>query len=111
MVLQANMVVLWAMPTLQTALLLFFALEAIWLFWADYSILVLCFTAGLLGGAVYVNSFTLITKRIDHQYHEFSLAAASVADSIGIVIADIVGVFLQCYIYKSHDIPGASVSC
>ena len=60
---------------------------------------------------MYVNAFTLISKDIDPQHLEFSLAAASLADTSGIIVADITGLFLQCFIYKYHDIPGASLSC
>lgn len=51
--------------------------------------------AGLLGGAVYVNAFTLISKNIDPRYREFSLAAASLGDSLGIAFADVFGILIQ----------------
>lgn len=51
--------------------------------------------AGLLGGAVYVNAFTLISKDVDPRYREFSLSAASLGDSLGIAFADVTGIFIQ----------------
>ena len=51
--------------------------------------------AGLLGGAVYVNAFTLLAKEVEPSLREFSLAAASLADSVGIALADICGILVQ----------------
>ena len=51
--------------------------------------------AGLLGGAVYVNAFTLISHQVDPALREFSLAAASLGDSLGIACADIAGILIQ----------------
>ena len=42
---------------------------------------------GLLGGAVYVNTFAEITERVDREEREFSLGATSVSDSAGICVA------------------------
>jgi len=53
------------------------------------------YAAGLLGGAVYVNAFTLISKDVDPKYREFSLAAASLGDSLGIAMADATGILIQ----------------
>ena len=50
---------------------------------------------GLLGGAVYVNAFTLISRHVDPLRREFSLAAASLGDSLGIAFADIAGILIQ----------------
>ncbi len=54
---------------------------------------------GLLGGAVYVNAFTLISRHVDPLMREFSLAAASLGDSLGIVFADVAGVLIQVSAY------------
>ena len=51
--------------------------------------------AGLLGGAVYVNAFTLLSQEIEPEYREFSLGAASLADSLGIALADAAGILIQ----------------
>ena len=53
--------------------------------------------AGLLGGAVYVNAFTLISRHVDPLRREFSLAAASLGDSLGIAFADIAGILIQVH--------------
>ena len=57
-----------------------------------------CCCAGLLGGAVYVNAFTLLAKEVEPSLREFSLAAASLADSVGIAMADICGILVQVWL-------------
>ncbi len=66
---------------------------------------------GLLGGAVYVNAFTLLSREVQPCLQEFSLAAASLADSVGIALADICGVLIQVCSTHSHTrtCPGKDV--
>ncbi|KAK9806280.1 hypothetical protein WJX72_008416 [[Myrmecia] bisecta] len=108
---QADRSVLWLMPGLQVALLAFFSWDAVLHFWYNYSILLLCLLAGLLGGAVYVNAFTLISKEVEPRFREFSLSAASLGDSVGIALADITAIFIQGCLYKANHIVGASYTC
>mmetsp|Transcript_338 Transcript_338/g.499 ORF Transcript_338/g.499 Transcript_338/m.499 type:complete len:103 (-) Transcript_338:43-351(-) len=70
------------------------------------------FFVGLLGGAVYVHGY----KRICIDFpiiaeREFALASASVAESLGVVMADVSGLFLQACLYKINNIDGAVVPC
>ena len=52
--------------------------------------------SGLLGGAVYVNAFTLIAHDVTPApLRELALSAASVADSFGILLSDATGVLIQ----------------
>ena len=46
---------------------------------------------------MYVNAFTLISRDIEPRYREFSLAAASLGDSLGIAFADIAGILIQVF--------------
>ena len=66
----------------------------------------MCFV-GLLGGAVYVNAFTLLAKEVEPSLREFSLSAASLADSVGIALADICGIMVQasprCPLRLGHE--------
>ncbi len=69
--------------------------------------------AGLLGGAVYVNAFTLLAKEVEPSLREFSLSAASLADSVGIALADICGIMVQASPLCASDtllVPGNSLS-
>lgn len=70
----------------------------------SWSLLPLCFCAGLLGGAVYVNGFALISEKVPPHMKEFSLSAASIADSIGIACANVAGIFIQKALYDYHNI-------
>merc|ERR1712137_1008849 len=109
-VFQANRVVLQIMPILQVLLLAFFIWDAVEHFWYNYWLLVPCFVTGLLGGGVYVNAFTLLAKEVDPSLVEFALSAASIGDSLGIIAADIGGIFLQACLYSVNGIDGAQVS-
>ena len=95
---------LWIMPVVQLFLFVFFVVDAYFMFWYDWSLLVLCFLVGLQGGAVYVGGFTLISKEVDPRLREFSLSAASLADSFGIVVADVSAIFIQSALYKYHGL-------
>ena len=53
------------------------------------------FWEGLLGGAVYVNTFAEIMERVPEEAREFSLGATSVSDSGGICVAGFVGMVLE----------------
>jgi battenin len=71
----------------------------------------MCFLAGLLGGGVYVNAFTRISSDVPDKQREFALSSASVADSFGVILADVCGLFMQSCIYDANKIQGAVVSC
>jgi battenin len=101
---RADLRALWLMPLLQLALLLFFLLNAYFMFWYNWSLLSMCFCVGLLGGAVYVNGFALIAEEVPPHAKEFSLSAASIADSVGIACANVAGIFIQQALYDYHDI-------
>lgn len=53
------------------------------------------FWEGLLGGAVYVNTFAEIMESVDERDREFSLGATSVSDSAGICVAGFIGMGLE----------------
>ncbi|KAK4221879.1 batten's disease protein Cln3 [Podospora fimiseda] len=63
-----------------------------------YLIFVIVFWEGLLGGAVYVNTFAEIMENVPAEDREFSLGATSVSDSGGICIAGFVGMVLEVYL-------------
>mmetsp|Transcript_15520 Transcript_15520/g.31987 ORF Transcript_15520/g.31987 Transcript_15520/m.31987 type:complete len:431 (+) Transcript_15520:288-1580(+) len=102
-----------SMPILQTLLLIYFYLTALYLKPLYSNILLLpCFLVGLLGGLVYVNAFSLISRDVrDEKRRELALSTASIADSFGIMCSDVVGLYLQSCIYEKHGIEGAKVGC
>lgn len=60
-----------------------------------YLVFVVVFWEGLLGGAVYVNTFAEILDKVPEQDREFSLGATSVSDSGGVCVAGFVGMVLE----------------
>lgn len=57
-------------------------------FWPNvWVVFVIVLYEGLLGGAVYVNTFYLIRVETVEREREFAMAAASVGDSIGIALS------------------------
>lgn len=85
-------------------MLLFFYLVAVEHFWYNNGLLVLCFGVGLIGGLGYVNAFRLVSEAVRPELKELALASASVGDSFGVMSSDIVGVFLQKYLYRRNGI-------
>ncbi|DAZ93166.1 TPA: hypothetical protein N0F65_005516 [Lagenidium giganteum] len=107
---QASRAILFAMPILQIGLLVLFTLVSAFHFWYNWSLIVLCFCAGLLGGGVYVNAYTLLSLEVAPSRTEFALGAVSVADTVGVMLADFGGLFLQGCLYSVNRIPGATIS-
>ncbi|KAF4031225.1 CLN3 protein [Phytophthora infestans] len=107
---QATRPILYLMPALQVLLLVFFTFVAATHFWYNWGLLSLCFVAGLLGGAVYVNAFTLLSRETPSSHVELALSAASVGDTVGVMLADCAGLFLQGCLYSINHLPGATIS-
>lgn len=63
-----------------------------------YLVFVVIFWEGLLGGAVYVNTFAEIMDNVPVEDREFSLGATSVSDSGGICIAGFIGMAMEVWL-------------
>lgn len=63
-----------------------------------YIVFVFVFWEGLLGGAVYVNTFAEIMENVPDEDREFSLGATSVSDSGGICIAGFLGMAVEVWL-------------
>lgn len=101
---KADMLSLWMMPTLQLFLLVFFILDAYFMWWYDWSLLLLCFVVGLFGGAVYVGGYALMAETVPPHLKEFSLSASGVSVDIGVALADVAGILIQQALYDHHDL-------
>eukprot|EP00301_Raphidiophrys_heterophryoidea_P005223 c12219_g2_i1.p1 GENE.c12219_g2_i1~~c12219_g2_i1.p1 ORF type:complete len:453 (+),score=52.36 c12219_g2_i1:73-1431(+) len=101
--------VVWCMPILQTILLIFFSFDAVHHFWYNYSILILCFASGLLGGAVYVNAFKWIARSTPGHLREIAMSGATVASTLGISAADGLSVVLQACLNQRNGVSGAVI--
>ncbi|ROT38128.1 BTN1 protein [Sodiomyces alkalinus F11] len=81
---------------LQVGNLVLLALHAMFDFIPSvYIVFILIFWEGLLGGAVYVNTFAEILDEVPAEDREFSLSATSVSDSGGICIAGFLSIFME----------------
>lgn len=103
-VMRLTMLDLWILPIVQLLMVLFFYLVAVYHFWYDNSLLILCFGVGLIGGLGYVNAFRLVAEAVPAELKELALMSASVGDSFGVMTSDIAGTFLQAYIYRRNGI-------
>lgn len=106
--------VLWLMPVLQVVNLIFFAATAVHptSIWYNSTLYyVVAFYTGLLGGGVYVHGYQRIVADMPSVHTEFALAATSVAESFGILMADVSGLFLQACIYQANGLDGALLQC
>eukprot|EP00949_MAST-11_sp_MAST-11-sp1_P003944 g3944.t1 len=89
------------LPFLQGILFTLFWLDAIWMWVYSYVLLLFCLLVGLIGGSIYVGMFALLSEEKEA---EFKLTATSLADSVGIILANIVGIYIQHSIYSFHKI-------
>jgi len=109
--------ILWLMPGLQCVNLIMFTKVAAshnsaasWLY-TPGSLYIGAFYSGLLGGACYINAYTRICKDFPLQYQEIALSSTSVGESLGIFMADILGLFIQSCLYQANGLDGALVQC
>ncbi len=96
--------VLWIMPILQCVFLVMSTINGVEHWWYDQSLLASAVCVGFLGGAVYVNGFRLIGESINPELNELATAAAAVSCDIGTNFGELVGVFIQKYLYEKNGI-------
>jgi battenin len=101
---QFNLKMLWAFPMLQCLFFAFFVVVADAHMMYTWGLLFPCFLTGLIGGAVYVNAYTLINHEIEPSMRELALSGASAADSFGIGMSNIVSLFVQACLFQANGI-------
>ncbi|XP_039905148.1 battenin isoform X2 [Simochromis diagramma] len=88
----------WILSVLQTLNAVFLLLAVRYLFlptvWLVFAFILY---EGLLGGAAYVNTFHFISKETEDRHREFSMAAASIGDSLGITVAGLISLPVHTY--------------
>ena len=92
------------MALMQVGVLFFFVINAQIHFWYDYSVLSMAFFTGLLGGAVYVNAFRLITESVPPRLKEIGMTAGAVSSDFGTNIGEGLAVLIQMYLYRVNNI-------
>ena len=84
---------------LQVGNVVLLALHALFDFLPNvYVVFLVVFWEGLLGGAVYVNTFADIMEEVPPADREFSLSATSVSDSAGICVAGFLGMAMEVWL-------------
>ncbi|CAK9008602.1 Protein BTN1 [Durusdinium trenchii] len=86
--------ILWLGGILQVIMVGFFGAAATTPF-GDWWLIAPALFVGFLGGGVYVGAFTLISQEQDPAFVELALSSASVADTFGIITANILGLIVQ----------------
>ena len=71
----------------------------------------ICFYVGLLGGGVFVSGYLRICADLPLAHREFAISTTTCADGLGIVLADVIGLYLQSCLYQIHGLEGAVVTC
>ena len=113
----APMGLLWAMPFLQCAnVALYWSIGAHQTasssFWhSPYFLYPTALYSGLLGGAVYIHGYLRICQDLPLEHREFVLSATSLAECLGIVVADFAGLLIQACLYQMHGLEGAAMTC
>ncbi|CZR52586.1 probable Protein btn-1 [Phialocephala subalpina] len=87
---------LYAPSFLQIGNLVLLGLQSMFAFFPSvWLVFLVVLWEGLLGGAVYVNTFAEIMDKVPEGEREFSLGATSVSDSAGICIASLLGMVVE----------------
>lgn len=90
--------VLWTGGLLQIFMGVFFTFAAVQPF-GGWWLLAPSLFVGFLGGGVYVGAFSLIAKEQKAEFVELALCSASVADTIGMIFANVLGLMAQGCIF------------
>ncbi|VDI28893.1 battenin [Mytilus galloprovincialis] len=94
---------LWVLPIIQFINLGILLTQVFYRYIPNIAIIfVIIFFEGLLGGAAFVNTFYQISKEIRAEYREYSLGAATIADSFGISVAGAVSIPSHNHICSLH---------
>ncbi|GMM32387.1 amino acid transporter [Martiniozyma asiatica (nom. inval.)] len=97
---------LYILSILQMGNLIILILQSIFMyiqtFWVICAIILF---EGLLGGAGYVNTFSQVRETTKESDREFALGCVGISDSMGVVIAAIVSIFLETQLckYQVHN--------
>lgn len=102
---------LWMLPILQAGFLTFFVTDGLLQF-VDSEMLfyLLAVIVGLIGGTVYIQAYLIVSETVKPDLREFSLAAISVADTLGILCANVFGLTIQECLYKYNNISDSASS-
>ena len=101
-----RLAVLWALAWLQVLLLVGFVADGATQRWVGPSLFAPAGVVGLLGGTLYVQTALAIDTDLPPAQREIALATASVGSPIGILLADVSGLFIQWCLFAFLGIHG-----
>ena len=106
---------LWLMPILQLGNLILTTHAAAnpttSIMYHPYVLYSVALYTGILGGSVYISGYKRICADIPLPHREFALSAVSLAETVGIVVADLVGLVIQACLYQVNGLDNAMLSC
>ena len=95
---------LWALAGLQVAMLVLFGADGATQLLVGYVLLLPAMVVGLLGGVNYVQTFMAIDRELPPRLRELALSTASVGSPVGILLANVSGLFIQWCLWQSLSI-------
>ena len=86
----------WILSLTQVAVMVF-AICASWFRFVETVsvIMSLCFVVGALSGIIFVNSVCAVPEVVEPRYREFSLGVVAIGESLGLLLASLIGFFVE----------------
>ena len=101
----------WALAALQLGLLVLFVADALAQAVVGGALVAPALVVGLIGGTLYVQTFMAIDRELPPHLRELALATSSVADTTGILLADVTGLFIQWCVFGALGVEPRSGEC
>ena len=101
----------WALAVLQLVLLVLFVADALAQAVVGDALVAPALGVGLIGGTLYVQTFMAIDRELPPDKRELALATSSVADTTGILLADVTGLYVQWCVFDALAIQPRSGEC
>ena len=95
---------------MQVALLVLFCADAATQLWVGFSLGMPALLVGLIGGALYVQTFLAVDRELPAHRREACLATCTCGDTAGVLVGEMAGLVLQWCLYERLSLP-ASGQC
>jgi len=102
--------VLLALVGVQVALLTGFVGNASTQLWTGYSLGAPALVVGLIGGALYVQTFLAVDRELPAEMREAALATCTCGDTAGVLLGEFAGLLIQWCLFERLALP-ASGEC
>ena len=102
--------VLLSLVALQIALLAAFVSDAATQVWVGYTLGAPALLVGLIGGALYVQTFLAVDRELPAEKREAALATCTCGDTAGVLAGEFTGLLMQWCLFERLSLP-ASGQC